>query len=298
MRRGGPVRLGRALCAALAAALLAGALGPAVAAAQRRRRRSRNPLEDAERAYMRIDFRATRRHALRALQQGGHDPEQLARIYEFLGISSAALHDQEASREYFERMLAIDPDADLDASVPPRLRDGLLEARGNWAARSERLGLEVTLDRAGGRLIIELTDPLEMARRITLQRRVGGEARYVAYEGEARPRIEIPVPMASNLDRLEYYIFATDEHGNQVVANGTEVEPVVIERHPAVEAPGGGGAEPRAPAPAPGPSVLEEPWFWILTLGVLAAAGGVTAAVLVDQRQQLRLQTGITIGLE
>ncbi|MCZ7684251.1 MAG: hypothetical protein M5U28_37935 [Sandaracinaceae bacterium] len=105
-------------------------------------------LARAEAAYLEVDFDATHQHALAALRAGGNTPEQLVRVYQLLGIAASALGREDEARDHFVRMLGLDRDAELDASVPPRLRDPFLEARGVWAARTGRLGIQVGLDRA------------------------------------------------------------------------------------------------------------------------------------------------------
>ena len=92
-------------------------------------------LREAEEAYLNVEFEQVRDHALEALRGGRLTPDQLVRTYELLGVASSALHETDVARDYFVRMLGIDPDHELDASVNPEMRDPFLEARGMWAAR-------------------------------------------------------------------------------------------------------------------------------------------------------------------
>ncbi|MDQ3035740.1 MAG: hypothetical protein M3Y87_25275, partial [Myxococcota bacterium] len=46
-----------------------------------------------------------------------------------------------------------------------------------------------------------------------------------------------------------------------------------------------------------GRSVVEEPAFWIIAVGVVLLAGGVTAGILVDQASHVPVQTGVSFGL-
>ncbi|MCC6874044.1 MAG: tetratricopeptide repeat protein [Sandaracinaceae bacterium] len=272
---------------ALSAMLALGAglaLGPDVASAQQ------TPLQRAEAAYQEIEFAQTQRFALEALRQGGHTPAQLARIYQLLGIAAAALGHQDEARDYFVRMLGIDPDAQLDASVPPRLRDGYLEARGVWAARQGRLGIEVGLNREQSSLRVQLTDPTDLARRVLVHARLEGAAQYGTTNAEARSLVDVSVPGADAADRLEYFVEVLDEHGNQLLAEGSAFQPRVVGRTPMQVV--------TQPGPTAGRTVLEEPAFWIVAAAVAVVAAGVTTSiVVVDQRSRIGGQTSVSIGL-
>lgn len=262
-------------------AMLVCALAPSVAGAQ-------DELSRAEAAYQEVDFDETHRHAVAALRAGGNTPEQLVRIYQLLGIASSALGREDEARDYFVRMLGLDRDAELDESVPPRLRDPYLEARGVWAARPGRLGMQVGLDRASSSLRVELADPTAMARRVIVHSRLEGEAQYVTQDAEARSAISIPVQGAASADRVEYYVEVFDEHRNVMLAEGSAFEPRVVGRE---RVPVG------ATGPA-GPSFFEEPTFWIIVGAVVAVAAGITIGVVVDSRSRIGAQSSITIGID
>lgn len=244
-------------------------------------------LARAEAAYLEVDFDATHRHALAALRAGGSTPAQLVRIYQLLGIAASALGRDDEARDHFVRMLGLDRDAELDASVPPRLRDPFLEARGVWAARTGRLGIQVGLDRARSSLRIELSDPSATARRVLVHSRLEGETQFVTQDAEARGAIDIPVQGAAAADRVEYYVEVLDEHRNVMLAEGSAFEPRVVGRE-RVAAGGGGG----------GPSIVEEPVFWVIVGAVVAVAAGITIGVVADQRSHIGAQTSITIGID
>lgn len=245
-------------------------------------------LERAESAYLEVDFDGTYEHALEALRAGGHQPDQLVRIYQLLGTASSALGREDEARDFFIRMLGLDRDAELDASVPPRLRDPYLEARGVWAARQGALRVQAGLDRARSSLRIELADPTDMARRVRVHARLEGEAEYRTHEGEARSVTDAPVEGAASADRVEYYVEVLDEHGNFLMTSGSAFEPRVVGRERVA-----GGV-----APAGGPSFFEEPVFWIIAGAVVATAAAVTVGVVVDQRSRIGAQTSISIGID
>lgn len=251
----------------------------------------RDPLAAAEAAYLEVDFEGTRNNALLALRAGGKTPEQVVRIYQLLGISSSALGDEDAARDYFVRMLGIDRDAALDESVPPRLRNPYLEARGVWAARQGRLEITAGLDRATSSVRIELTDPTDMARRVRVSTRLEGDAQYTTQEYAAAAVLGARMEGAAEADRVEYYVDVLDMHGNVILASGTPFSPRVVGRAPAGSTGGGGGG-------GGGGSFVEEPVLWIVVGAVLAVAAAVTIGVVVDQRSRIGFQSGVTIGVD
>jgi len=245
----------------------------------------RSPLQTAEAAYMNVDFESVRDNALEALRGGGLTPDQLVRTYELLGVAHSALGETDAARDYFVRMLGVAPDHDLDASVNPQMRDPFLEARGLWAARAERLEIEVGLNRPQSALRVALADPTDMATRVRIAARLEGEAQFTNAEYDATPTMNAPVVGADEADRVEYYVEVLDTHGNVMVSEGSAFDPRVVGRLQVQ-----GGAE--------GESFFEGPTFWIIVAAVVAVAGGVTAAVIVDQRSRIGVQTGISFGVD
>lgn len=242
-------------------------------------------LARAEEAYLGVDFDGTREHAMAALREGGHASSELVRIYLLLGISSAALGDEDAARDYFVRMLGLDPNAELDESVPPRLRNPFLEARGVSAARGARLGVETGLDRASSALHVEISDPTAMARRVRVAARLEGGAEYSVAEYPAAAVLNAEVAGAADAERVEYYVEVLDMHGNVILSTGSPFSPRVVGR----TATGGGGGG--------GATVFEEPLFWIIVAAVVLVAGAITTGVAVDSRSRIGLQTGIRFGI-
>jgi hypothetical protein len=202
-------------------------------------RAGRQALARAEEAYLRVDFEATREAAQEALRAGGHNRRRLTRIYQLLGIAGAALEDEEASREAYIRMLAIDEGAALDRSLAPRLRQPFLEARGFWSSRSDRLAAVVTLARPRGALHIEMVDPLGMIARWAIHARIDGGDEIYEREGTMEESIYVALPGLREARRVELALEVFDELGNRVVEIGTADEPYVIER--GIGGGGGGG---------------------------------------------------------
>ncbi|HHH27107.1 MAG TPA: hypothetical protein ENK57_01990 [Polyangiaceae bacterium] len=244
------------------------------------------PLQQAEEAYANVDFEAVRDHALESLRGGGLNPSQLIRTYELLGVALSGLGDTDAARDYFVRLLGLAPDHELDQSVNPQMRDPFLEARGLWAARTERLGIEVGLNRAQSSLRVQVTDPTQQARQIRVAARLEGETDFTLAQTPVAPAINAPLPGAGEADRVEYYVELLDMHGNVMLAEGSPFDPRVVGRMRMADGDGGSGG------------LFEDPIFWVVVAVVVAAAGGVAAAVVVDQRSRIGVSTQITFGVD
>jgi len=243
-------------------------------------------LRQAEEAYLEVDFESVQSHALEALRSGNLTPEQLVRTYELLGVANA-MSDPDAARDYFVRMLGVDPEHELDASVNPQMRDPFLEARGLWAARTTRLGVEAGLDRANSSVHVSLIDPTDMARRIRVAARLEGEAAFTEAEFDATGEVDAPVAGAADADRVEYFVEVLDVHGNVMLAAGSEFSPRVVGRLRQADGGGGGGG-----------TVFEEPVFWIIVGAVVAVGAAIAIGVVVDQRSRIGAQTGISFGVD
>lgn len=241
-------------------------------------------LARAEQAYLDVEFEATRDHGLEALRGGGLDPERLVRCYMLLGIASSALREEDAARDYFVRMLGIDPDAQLDESVNPQMRDPYLEARGMWAARPGRLEIEVGLDRAASSVRVELRDPSDMARRVRIAARLEGEAEFATVEYEASATLAAPVTGAAGADRVEYYVEVLDIHGNTLLAEGSPFDPRVVGRLRM-----GGGS---------GVAFFEEPLFWIIAGAAIVVGAALATGIIVDSRSRIGVQTGVSLEID
>lgn len=264
------------------------------AEAQRRRQATPpDPLSAAEQAYAEIDFERTLQHASDALEQGMHAPERLVRIYMLLGVSAAALGDSDRARDFFQRMLAIDADAELDDTVPPRLRAPYLEARGIVSARQERLEVQVGLARSQASVRVALTDPFQMARTVRVHARIEGAVEFTSVESEAMAEVLAPLAGADSADRVEYWVEVLDPYENQLMLLGSEFEPRTVGRIASV---GGGGSEPVLPRPRE-PSIAEEPLFWVALLGGAAVIGAaIGIGVGLDSASRVPLRTGISFG--
>ncbi|MEM9070401.1 MAG: hypothetical protein AAGE52_17990 [Myxococcota bacterium] len=223
-------------------------------------------IAQAEEAYLNVDFERTLELCQEALASGELSAERVTRVYELMGVASAANGDEERSRDSYIRMLALSPEAQVDTNLAPRLRSPFMEARGYWATRSERMNVEARLVRAQRGLRVLVTDPLGMGTEVRVLTRTAGELvpmTELRYNAEESRLVE--VESLPDADRIEYVIQLLDEHGNRLVELGTEDEPRSVGRDVATGV-GGGGSEnddDRGGIPV---------WVWAVVGGVLAAS--------------------------
>ncbi len=254
---------------------------------------AQSALADAESAYQDIDFERTRERANAALREGGKSKRQLVRIYELLGISAAASGDAQASRDAYVRMLAIDPEAQVDSDLSPRFREPFMEARGYWSSRSDQLDVEVRFDRARGALRVLLSDPVGMANQTKLMSRLPGTIEFAEATRPANDSVRFDVSGAADAGAIEYVLRVEDEYGNTIIERGTEEEPNRVGQLSGAVSSGSGGNNGGGEEDGGG-SVLKSPWFWVVTGVVLAGAG--VGAYFLTQDASTDLSITTTIG--
>ncbi|MEI9941107.1 MAG: hypothetical protein WDO69_28145 [Pseudomonadota bacterium] len=225
-------------------------------------------LAEAERAYQSVDFPAAHALAKKALEAGGADREQTARLYVLLGISAAAQGDAEEAKTDFVVALAVKPSLKLDKGLSPKVRDPYLEAQGYWAASSDRLALNAKPGSDREHLIIQLSDPAGLVSKI--------ELRIAAAGTTPRPSLEIAATAATRFtlpDQLrgrsyEYTLRALDRFGNVLAERGSDADPELV--HASLAQP----VEGSTPAPtttAHGRSYLLPAVLGVAGLGAVAA---------------------------
>lgn len=233
-------------------------------------------LAAAEAAYVAIDFEGTRSAAENALNEGNHDPTETLRLYTLLGIATSALGQDNEAREAFRRVIAIDPNTDVDQRLSPKIRSPYLEVRGELAAKGKLAPLSASVVRRAGRLFVELEDPAAVAASIDVAYRAGSSSEVTHFHlvrGQ-ETRGSNPVPDAS---RVEYRLTLRDGYGNALFRAGSDANPEVLP--PAAtaltDADHGTGTPRRTP--------------YYVAAGLLAAAGvgaGATAVYFHVQREK------------
>jgi hypothetical protein len=236
---------------------------------------SRN-LADAERAYQAVDFAATHTLSKRALEEGGADREQTARLYVLLGISAAAQGDAEEAKTNFIAALAVKPSLKLDRGLSPKVRDPYLEAQGYWAASADRLTLNAKPGTDQDHLIVQLSDPATLVSKIELRIAEAGKTPRPAFDLSAAPTTRFALPAQVRGRSYEYTLRALDRFGNVLADRGSDADPEIV--RPAQSSPSA-GTEVAPPAQHARSYVLP------ITLG-LAGLGSVAAGIVFQIKRE------------
>jgi len=232
-------------------------------------------LAEAERAYQSVDFPATHALAQKALEAGGNDREQTARLHVLLGISAAAQGDAAEAKADFLVALAVNPTLTLDKGQSPKVRDPYLEARGYWSASSDRLALNAKPGSDARHLVIQLTDPANLVAKLELRIAEQGAASRPSFELAATSTTRFPLPQELRGRSYEYTLRALDRFGNVVAERGSDGDPTLV----------------RAPLTHSGRSsasaLEEQPRSYVLpiTLGVAGLGALVTGIVFHAKRE-------------
>jgi len=187
-------------------------------------------LTEAERAYQAVDFPATYALAKQALEAGGADREQTARLYVLLGISAAAQGDVAEAKANFVVALAVKPALKLDKGLSPKVRDPYLEAQGYWAASSARLALNAKPGQDQENLIVELSDPATLVSKIELRIAEVGATSRPSFELSPAPATRFKLPAQLRGHSYEYTVRALDRFGNVLAERGSDADPELVRR--------------------------------------------------------------------
>ncbi|MEQ8456875.1 MAG: hypothetical protein RLO52_19315 [Sandaracinaceae bacterium] len=266
-------------------------LGAADAAAQ-----TAEGLAAAEEAFVNLEYEAASEAAQQALESGGNSPSDTQRLYELIGLSASFLEDDSRAYDAYLRMLALNPDAEMDRSLPPTMRTPFLRARGWWSAQNERFSVSVEVADPGApqpvRIALEMHDPLQLAASVRLRVRPAGAETYEDRDlqsGERRLMSSVPLEVGADVREVDYILEVRDAQSNVLVQRGTEMDPQRIE-NPRYEPPVLGGSVQG------GSEVWEEWWFWSLIGGVVAGAA-LGVGLYFGLPPQLNGQTQVVFGL-
>jgi len=232
-------------------------------------------LAEAEKAYQAVDFPATHAAAKQALEAGGADREQTARLYVLLGTSAAAQGDAEEAKTDFIAALAVKPSLKLDKGLSPKVRDPYLEAQGYWAASSDRLTLNAKPASDQAHLVIQLSDPAALVSKVELRLAATGTSPRPSFELTAAPATRFALPATVRGRSYEYTVRALDRFGNVLAERGTDADPELVR-----EAAHAGPADRAA-----NPAQHGRSYVLPIALGV-AGLGAVTAGVAFQVKRE------------
>jgi tetratricopeptide (TPR) repeat protein len=247
--------------AALMVSLLVAAAGSAYAASES----DEDALTRGLAAYEALDYR----NAIRLLEEASHTSltrDEQVQCYRTLAFAHASVGEPDAAREAFKRLLRVDPAAQLDRTVSPKLSAIFEQAR---AAVSSVVGLQQVLPvitptvtpprpRGGEPLRIEIAYPGGAAADASLFHRVAGEVTYQKLSargtGAGRFQFTLPPP-AVRPPAIEYHVVVLDERGAALALAGSLARPLSL------------GVERKKVA------WYRRGWTWGVIVGVAAAAG-------------------------
>jgi hypothetical protein len=234
----------RGACLALVCAVLLA--GSTVAA---------DPLEKAKTALDNSDYFTARSSLDEALRAGGNRPDQLAEIYRLTGVVAGSLNDAKASKEAFEKCLALAPQTTLPAGTSPKVAKPFAAAQESFKGKQPLQIKTATANEPPSVTIDVVADPLKMIAKLQA---------VVVVDGKAEQALDKPVADHVTIDlpkgkRLDVRVMALDDKGNHLVEVGSKEVPIVIV----------GKAEPIVGTPLP-PTKKKatpkpynpRPWYW------------------------------------
>ncbi|MFH1811268.1 MAG: hypothetical protein ABIJ09_21190 [Pseudomonadota bacterium] len=221
-----------------------------------------------------------------ALAQRGNSPDEVATIYQHLGLVAGYMDRHDEAVDAFSRWLCIAPDAKLAQGLSPKVQKPLDEARQRMAAQQTFKLVHTpvgTMPAAGGlELDAELQpDALGLATGVTLQYRAVGAPSFAALHRDGSGRLIFTVSSSElpACQDAEYFLQINEAHGGAIGQFGSERTPIRVRAAQAavVATAAAGAAVDEVSAP-----FYAQTWF-LVAAGVGAAllvAGGTTVAVV------------------
>lgn len=183
-------------------------------------------IKAAETAYQAVDFEKTYEAATAALKAGGHGPKEVTRLYFLIGVSGSSLRKNEEAKQAFLRMLALDPNVKAEQSLSPTLREPLLEAKGLFSG--DELSAKAVLNQGRGLLVLKLSDPVAMVKKVRLLARVDPKQAFQSLDKQPSREIGVQIPGLDKSGYVEFALVLLDEHGNTLFSEGTELAPKAL----------------------------------------------------------------------
>ncbi|MCA1665472.1 MAG: hypothetical protein LC659_14605, partial [Myxococcales bacterium] len=198
--------------------------------------------------------------------------EEKILTYRTLGMAYVAVGQPGPAKIDFQHLLRVDPTAELDRSVAPKVRAVFEQAKGDAATSAHAMApalptvapeLAPATPHEGRPVTVHVVYPGGLARKMTLYFRKPGDAQFSRALVDAAPSgaFDATVPgMAVQAPSLEYHVVLLDDAGASVAAAGSLGQPLSV-------------AVARANKP-----VYARGWFWGV-IGGVAAAGAIAAGL-------------------
>ncbi|MBI3182883.1 MAG: tetratricopeptide repeat protein [Myxococcales bacterium] len=239
-----------------------------------------SPLLQAEQAFEALEFDRAAKLFQAALASSGSREERL-RAWRGLGLSHAFQGDVRAARAVFEKLLLLDPSAEVEKSLGPKIATPFEQARKAVGSKRNHLLLE-RMDSGAVRLL--LREDVPWASALFLHARPDGSSSYSLFRG--RPGEPVSASFAPEV-AVEAWAEARDQEEGVLYSLGSASRPQRLAPVARPELPPAIRAAVEEPPEEPPPR--ENP-RWPIFLGAGAAVGvGIVAAVLLSQPPELKL---------
>ncbi|HEY1586224.1 MAG TPA: hypothetical protein VGH63_11100 [Polyangia bacterium] len=204
--------------------------------------------------------------------------EEKILTYRTLGMAYVAVGQPGPAKIDFQHLLRVDPTAELDRSVAPKVRAVFEEAKADAATSAHAMApalptlapeIAPATPHEGRPVTVHVVYPGGVARRMTVYFRKPGDAQFSRALVDAAPSgaFDAIVPgMAVQAPSLEYHVVLLDDAGASVAAAGSLGQPLSV-------------TVARATKP-----VYKRGWFWGVVGGVAAAGAIATALALALPR--------------
>lgn len=175
----------------------------------------------AEQALEELEFELAGRLFKKALSEPGTRKERLG-TYRGLGLVSAFQGDAKTAKVYFEKLVLMDPSAQIDTSLGPKITKPFEQAKAAMASKKNELSL---LREASGQVHVELTQDVILATELSLNARAEtGEYKNVT----AKIGNPVSADFSPN-DSVEAWAQALDNAGGVIYEQGTKDAPLRFE---------------------------------------------------------------------
>lgn len=228
-------------------------------------------------AYAALDFA----RAISLLEQARRESltrEEKILTYRTLGMAYVAVGQPGPAKIDFQHLLRVEPTAELDRSVAPKVRAVFEEAKADAATSAQAMApalptvaptIEPPAPHEGRDVTVHVVYPGGVARKMSVYFRKPGDAQFARTLVPAAPSGAFDATLPGSAVRapsLEYHVVLLDDAGASVAAAGSLGQPLTI-------------AVARQKTP-----LYKRGWFWGVLGGVVAAGAIATTLALTLPR--------------
>ena len=248
-------------------------------------------LGKAQESFDALSFDEAVRHYEDALKLPATRAERIA-AWKGLGLCRAYMGDGPEATDAFMKLLALDPDATVDAKLGSRITRPMEDARRSM--RSKRPPPSLNRSR-GGDLQANFTDRTGLANELRVRWRVKGQGEFKLASGGLDKQLNVKTPPGED---IEAFLQVMDSWEGVLFEVGTQAAPkelgAVVRSAVAVKSVMDDVNARTGRTPKPDATALEEEraapaWPWWLVGTAVVVGGGVAAAWYVTRPVELQL---------